>query len=182
MYYQAKANVISDDVDVRKGQRISKELYDRLPDRQKKKFKARKQPINENAAAFNNIIGDTPEEQKKRESLKKEDDQAAAKKKALAEMKSKAENYIRQVKGRVSVLGEKVSEENRTKLDAEIEATKIAVGTDDIEKIKAAAYKLQVLFENIQKQATPKKDSEAGEQKKESPKESGAKQPPVRQK
>lgn len=90
MYYKAQANVSNSKLFVHKGQSITKEVFESLPERQKIKFKAVSEESDVKPAGFNEIVGDTPEEKAKREQLAKED---AAKKKAAEEAlaKKKAE-------------------------------------------------------------------------------------------
>lgn len=86
MYYKAQANVTADDFVIFKGQTIKKEVFDKLPNRQKIKFIAHSEESDVNPKGFNEIIGDGPEEKAKREQLAKED---ADKKKAAEESKKK---------------------------------------------------------------------------------------------
>lgn len=88
MYYKAQANIITEKLNIKKNQRISKELHEKLPDRLKVKFKAHNQPADKNAAGFNQIIGDTPEEKAHREKVEKEDAEANTSSQKAAENKS----------------------------------------------------------------------------------------------
>lgn len=92
MYYKAQANVSFGKLAILKGQSVTKEVFESLPERQKIKFKACSEASDEKPKNYQEIIGDTPEEKAKREQLAKEDadkkkaaEEAAAKKKAEEE-------------------------------------------------------------------------------------------------
>ena len=90
MYYKAQANVTYKELTIFKGQAVTKEVFESLPERQKIKFVAQSEKADVHPKGYNEIVGDTPEEKAKREQLAKED---AAKKKAAEEAlaKKKAE-------------------------------------------------------------------------------------------
>lgn len=86
MYYKALANIQHEEVIIFKGQAITKELFETLPERQKIKFQLQTEKSDEHPKGYNEIIGDSPDEKAKREQLAKED---ADKKKAAEESKKK---------------------------------------------------------------------------------------------
>lgn len=78
MYAVAQANVTYGTLTIKKTQRLTKQDYDKLPERLRVKFKVYNEPTDQHPIGFNQVIGDTPEEKAFRE-------------KAVAEALKKAE-------------------------------------------------------------------------------------------
>ena len=81
------------------------------------------------------------------------------KKKEEIEVKNNAESLIYNSEKTLNELGDKISGEEKAKIETEIESTKKALETNDTEKIKEATEKLTKVFyemsEQLYKNANP---------------------------
>ena len=73
MFYEAQANVNHNDLNIKRGQSIKKDVFDKLPDRLKIKFKARKEDADVKPMGYNEIVGDTPDEKEHRKKVEDEE-------------------------------------------------------------------------------------------------------------